>query len=205
MYAFLQAVKSLGATLRTFSPTIRELASVTNDLSSTLQEQIGLDDIRNEFRNPPPSYYRCSLCTIGHHCIADLKACQHELQGAEFVTPHVSSPMRQELPDMPFDSHRNTDTDEPSTSSTDQEGSTKASSTDAEDLPTEDLEAKIEESKRMAWGGQSPQSSPGTGPEAAKPSASQTSERGESLKAASDLSIEELEAELERRRSATSK
>ena len=62
MYAtertFAQAVKSLGATLKTFSPTIRELASVTNDLSSTLQQQIGLDDIRNEFRNPPPNYYR---------------------------------------------------------------------------------------------------------------------------------------------------
>lgn len=54
----MQAVKSLGATLRSFSPTIRELASVTSELSSTLQEQIGLDDIRNEFRNPPPQY-RC--------------------------------------------------------------------------------------------------------------------------------------------------
>jgi len=53
-----QAVKSLGATLKTFSPTIKELASVTNELSSTLQEQIGLDDIRNEFRNPSPSYSR---------------------------------------------------------------------------------------------------------------------------------------------------
>ena len=57
----VQAVKSLGATFRAFSPTIREIASVTNELSSTLQEQIGLDEIRNEFRNPLP-IQRCVGC-----------------------------------------------------------------------------------------------------------------------------------------------
>ena len=46
----LQAVKSLGKTLRAFQPTIREIASVSSDLRSSLEEQIGLDEIRNEFR-----------------------------------------------------------------------------------------------------------------------------------------------------------
>ncbi|KAK9835152.1 hypothetical protein WJX81_001635 [Elliptochloris bilobata] len=46
-----EAVKSLGKTLKTFQPTIRELASVSSDLKNTLEEQIGLDDIRAEFRN----------------------------------------------------------------------------------------------------------------------------------------------------------
>ena len=57
-------MKSLGATLKTFSPTIRELASVTNELSSTLQQQIGLDDIRNEFRNPSPTYTKYAYCFL---------------------------------------------------------------------------------------------------------------------------------------------
>ena len=43
-----EAVKAVGATLRTFQPTIRELASVSSDLRSTLEEQIGLDEIRAE-------------------------------------------------------------------------------------------------------------------------------------------------------------
>jgi hypothetical protein len=72
---FLQAVKSLGKTLRAFQPTIREIASVSSDLRSSLEEQIGLDDIRAEFRAgtlpqprprsaPPPvcGAHACPLC-----------------------------------------------------------------------------------------------------------------------------------------------
>ena len=54
-----QAVKSLGATLKTFQPTIREVLGVTQDLRNTLEEQIGLDDIRRELRggtSTPPSW-----------------------------------------------------------------------------------------------------------------------------------------------------
>jgi len=43
-----EAVKAVGATLRTFQPTIRELASVSSELRNTLEEQIGLDDIKAE-------------------------------------------------------------------------------------------------------------------------------------------------------------
>ncbi|BDA42494.1 probable sec-independent protein translocase protein TATB, chloroplastic at N-terminal half [Coccomyxa sp. Obi] len=46
-----EAVKSLGSTLKAFQPTIREIVSVSSDLKNTLEEQIGLDDIRSEIRN----------------------------------------------------------------------------------------------------------------------------------------------------------
>ena len=55
-----EAVKAVGATLRTFQPAIRELASVSSELRSTLEEQIGLDDIKAELSAavaplPPPA------------------------------------------------------------------------------------------------------------------------------------------------------
>ncbi|CAK0762535.1 hypothetical protein CVIRNUC_002967 [Coccomyxa viridis] len=46
-----EAVKSLGKTLKTFQPTIREVMSVSSELRNTLEEQIGLDDIRSELRS----------------------------------------------------------------------------------------------------------------------------------------------------------
>jgi TatA/E family protein of Tat protein translocase len=49
-----QAAKSLGATLRAFQPTIRELTQVSNELKSTLEQEIGINEIRQEFTNPPP-------------------------------------------------------------------------------------------------------------------------------------------------------
>ena len=51
--AGLQAAKSLGKTVRSFQPTLKELASVSSELKSTLEEQIGLDEIRQEFRQGP--------------------------------------------------------------------------------------------------------------------------------------------------------
>lgn len=48
-----QAAKSLGATLRAFQPTIRELTQVSNELKSTLEQEIGINEIRQEFNNPP--------------------------------------------------------------------------------------------------------------------------------------------------------
>jgi TatA/E family protein of Tat protein translocase len=49
-----QAAKSLGATLRAFQPTIRELTQVSNELKSTLEQEIGINEIRQEFAKPPP-------------------------------------------------------------------------------------------------------------------------------------------------------
>ena len=51
VHAPFQAVKSLGKTLKTFQPTIREVMSVSSELRSTLEEQIGLDDIRSELQS----------------------------------------------------------------------------------------------------------------------------------------------------------
>ncbi len=39
--------------MRSFQPTLKELASVSSELKSTLEEQIGLDEIRQEFRQGP--------------------------------------------------------------------------------------------------------------------------------------------------------
>ena len=47
-----QAAKSLGATLRAFAPTIRELTQVSSELKSTLEDEIGLKDLREELQRP---------------------------------------------------------------------------------------------------------------------------------------------------------
>lgn len=51
-----RAAKSLGQTLRAFQPTIRELTQVGAELKSSLEQEIGLDEIRSEFGRPavPP-------------------------------------------------------------------------------------------------------------------------------------------------------
>lgn len=45
-----EVARNLGKTLRTFQPTIREIQEVTREFKDTLQQEIGLDEIRN----PPP-------------------------------------------------------------------------------------------------------------------------------------------------------
>eukprot|EP00854_Cymbomonas_tetramitiformis_P006123 gene6123-7346_t len=42
------AAKSLGKTLRAFQPTIREIQEVSSDFRATLEDEIGLDEIRKE-------------------------------------------------------------------------------------------------------------------------------------------------------------
>ena len=51
LHCLLQAAKSLGSSLRGFAPTIRELAGVSNELKQTLEQEIGLDEIRREWRD----------------------------------------------------------------------------------------------------------------------------------------------------------
>ncbi len=48
----LQAAKSLGKTVRAFQPTLREIVSASSDIRSSLEESIGLDEIRQEWNNP---------------------------------------------------------------------------------------------------------------------------------------------------------
>ena len=100
-------------------------------------------------------------------------------------------------------SYRNSGEDASTSSSALKDQETKAESTEASDLPTEDLEAKIAESKRMAWGAQESEGSTEASKKDATPTTNQTSSPQEppASKTASELSIDELEAELQRRRS----
>jgi len=43
-----EAAKSLGSAVRAFAPTLREVTSISNDLKSTLEDELGLDDIKQE-------------------------------------------------------------------------------------------------------------------------------------------------------------
>ena len=44
-----QAARGLGKSLRAFAPTLQELTSVSRDLKNTLDEELGIDEIRREF------------------------------------------------------------------------------------------------------------------------------------------------------------
>jgi len=46
-----EAAKSMGKILRSFTPTIRELAEVSTDLKSTFEQEIGLDEIQRDLRD----------------------------------------------------------------------------------------------------------------------------------------------------------
>ena len=53
-----EIAKQLGSTLRAFQPTIRELQDVSREFKETLEDEIGLDDIRNPTPTPrqaPPA------------------------------------------------------------------------------------------------------------------------------------------------------
>ena len=43
-----QWVKSLGGVLRTFQPTLRELQEVSQEFKTVLEDEIGLDEIKQE-------------------------------------------------------------------------------------------------------------------------------------------------------------
>lgn len=44
------AAKSVGTALRSFQPTIREVAQISTELKSTLEQEIGLDEIKKEIK-----------------------------------------------------------------------------------------------------------------------------------------------------------
>lgn len=46
-----EVARNLGKTLRAFQPTIRELQDVSREFKSTLEREIGLDDIANPVQN----------------------------------------------------------------------------------------------------------------------------------------------------------
>lgn len=46
-----EAARSIGKTLRSFTPTIRELAEVSTDLKSTFEQEIGLNEIQQDLKD----------------------------------------------------------------------------------------------------------------------------------------------------------
>lgn len=47
-----EVARNLGKTLREFQPTIKELQEVSQEFKSTLEKEIGLDDIRDSYQSP---------------------------------------------------------------------------------------------------------------------------------------------------------
>ena len=154
----------MGATFRTVQPTIRELVSASNDLRTSFEEQIGLDEIRNEFRTGA-SYSRPST------------SYDPDAPGKSDATSHVSS--------------QADGSSESASSDTQQDRSGTYHGTDFD----VDIEAKRREAAKMAWG-----TATGSDAPVAKDSGNGagTGARG----ALDGLSLEDLEAELARRKAA---
>ncbi|KAL3161146.1 hypothetical protein ABBQ38_009521 [Trebouxia sp. C0009 RCD-2024] len=162
-----EAAKSLGQSLKGFAPTIRELAGVSNELKQTLEQEIGLDEIRREWRDGslPPS-----------------------MRSRQDEQPEASSSNRLEP---------------------DEQGSNRPAEKELKEVSEEmaqqidpEIAKRRAESARMAWGNTSNSSQPSN--------ESQELEKNPVGTAAAPrvkfgdmegMSIEELEAELARRRS----
>ena len=158
--------------MKGFAPTIRELAGVSNELKQTLEQEIGLDEIRREWRDGslPPS-----------------------LQSRRDQQPEASSSNRLES-----DEQR----DNKAADNKPAEKELKEVSDEMAQQIDPEIEKRRAESARMAWGDTSNSSQPSNksqepdrDPEnaAAAPKVKDSNMDG--------MSIEELEAELARRRS----
>ncbi|KAI5060064.1 hypothetical protein GOP47_0024484 [Adiantum capillus-veneris] len=51
-----EVARTLGKSLRAFQPTIRELQQISKDFKDTLEQEIGLDELRSGDARPPPTY-----------------------------------------------------------------------------------------------------------------------------------------------------
>lgn len=139
-----QAAKSLGQTLRAFAPTLRELTQVSTELKSTIEEEIGLNDFREELQRPAVPQPRPAMPVVDN--VKEVPEPASETSLSELTTG-----MKQ--------------VDEAMAAAVDPE-----------------IGRKRDEAARMAWGGQTP---------AAEPPAKMD---------LTGMSVEELEAELARRK-----
>jgi Sec-independent protein translocase protein TatA len=146
-----QAAKSLRETITTFAPTIRELTQVSTELKSTLEEEIGLNDLREEFQRP-----------LGAPRPSKTPAAAAVIESASEASSSSSGESLSEI-----------------TAEMQQVDETMAKALDPE------IERRREEAAKMAWGGQAP-SAPAAAAAPEVPLA--------------NLSIEELEKELARRK-----
>ncbi len=169
-----EAVKAVGATLRTFQPTIRELASVSSDLRSTLEEQIGLDEIRAELSSAvspiPPATVPAKPTAAG------LEAGAGGGDGAP--TDGTGAAPGASLPDAV--------------------AAMQGAGSDGDGGADPDIEAKRAASAAAAWGGVVPTSSSAAVP---APAPGRRGEgEGEEDSLLGDVPLDALEAELARRR-----
>ena len=146
-------MKSLGDTVKTFAPTIREIADVSTELKSTLEDNIGLKDLRDELQRP------------------------------SVPTPRPAKPTARSSDD-------DEDMAESSSAGATESLSELSSGMQVDDVLAKAMDPEIErrraESAKLAWGGQSPSESAAAAP------------------SLGNLSIDELEKELARRKAAAS-
>lgn len=158
--------------MKGFAPTIRELAGVSNELKQTLEQEIGLDEIRREWRDGslPPS-----------------------LQSRRDQQPEASSSNRLESDEK----HDNKSADnKPAEKELREVSDEMAQQIDPE------IEKRRAESARMAWGDTSNSSQPSNkSQEPDKDSSGAATAPKVKDSKMEGMSIEELEAELARRRS----
>lgn len=154
--------------MRGFAPTIRELAGVSNELKQTLEQEIGLDDIRREWRDGTSRYppYRDDSSSSGNR----------------------------------LESNSDAKDSKPSTSQLTQISEEIAKEADPS------IEAKRAESARMAWGNQSGTSNASNQSHESKevskaPKADASAAPKPNELSLDGMSIEQLEAELAKRRS----
>lgn len=154
-----QAARSLGDTIKAFAPTIRELTQVSTELKTTLEEEIGLNDLREEFQRP--------LGAPNSSKTAGAAALESAENASEVSSSSSSEESLSEI-----------------TAGMQQVDENIAKTLDPE------IERRREEAAKMAWGGQAPSQPPSA---AAAPPSSEVP--------LANLSIEELEKELARRKS----
>ena len=163
----------MGATLKTFQPTIREVLGVTQDLRNTLEEQIGLDDIRRELRggSATPSWSQTNQ-------FKPTDSYQWDKERAESSNGASSSSSN--------GSSGTADSTSPSSNAESAQASSRPHAAD------EDLDSMRKQSASAAWGGQAPDKPPQQ-----QQASNSGSSGGEVL---SGLTLEDLEAELKRRK-----
>lgn len=174
------AAKSLGQTLRAFQPTIKEVVEVSQEIKGTLEQELGLDELRNAASMRP--------------------------------TPR---PVQQDTASSTPSSSSGGGGGEPAAAGSEASSSSNPPTLRAvtEDIAKQldpDIELKRAMSEQAAWGGQTPVAGSAAAAVAAAPAAAAGGDEGKATsegsqgagKDLSTLSLEDLEAELARRKKA---
>lgn len=196
----MQAAKTAGSTLKAFKPTLDELSTVSQDLRKTFDEELGINEIRNEFRSvvsvmcywrscfrvhcpcrTRPFSRRARTCRMSaaaqHHGVMNKAG----VQGSSFTSPSRGT----QQPDW----------DDMGTTTTKRIAPATSSQDSAEADP--DMDAKRAQSAELAWG----KSAEAQGPQQQQQRQQQDGTSGSADKL-TGVSLDQLQAELARRRAA---